>query len=264
MACCYNTTPSYAGCTSVFGCSGNYGSTCGNGCGCNRVVYGPTGPMGPAGPEGPTGPAGMVGPTGPTGPQGVQGIQGPVGPQGLMGPTGPTGPAGVAGAAAVQAYAQFATAATMLNNGQAHPINATICDQTNHINNTADGIVLACGRYHVSYIVHTDVNGNGNNHRYNGYDNAYAAYGNGNYNNGNYHNNNNNNNGEDAYAVTPVLNGEELTLHRASSTVGNCADDSLAGSFIVEVRGTSVLRFMATVPACGMRLSNSVAVVKVG
>ena len=248
MACCYNTTPAYAGCTSVFGCSGNYGSSCGNGCGCNRVVYGPTCPMGPAGPEGPTGPVGAMGATGPTGPRGMQGIQGPVGPQGLVGPTGPTGPAGAPGTGAVQAYAQFATAATQVMNGQAHPICATICDETNHIGYTADSIILACGRYHVSYVVHTDVN---NNHHRNGYDNAYAAYG-------------GNNNGDMAYAVTPVLNGEELTLHRASGTVGTCANDSLAGSFIVDVRGTSVLRFIATAPACGMRLSNSVAVIKVG
>ena len=118
MANCVNTTPLYAGCTSVFGCSGS-SSGCGCGCGCNngRVCYGPTGPMGPAGPMGPTGPAGAtgpqgtagsqgpvgpMGPTGPAGATGATGAQGPVGPMGPTGPTGATGPAGPQGTAGSQ------------------------------------------------------------------------------------------------------------------------------------------------------------------
>lgn len=138
----------------------------------------------------------------------------------------------------MQAYAQFATAANHMTNGQAYPITVTIADPTNHINNTDDSIVLACGRYHVSYIAHTDE--------------AITA----------------NNCGcchtERTYALTPVLNGIVLPLHRASSTVSAYAADSLAGSFIVDVPSTSVLRFVATLPPEGMRLSNSIVVLKVG
>ena len=161
---CYNSTPSYAGCTSVFGCAGS-GGGCGCGCGCGgmRVCYGPTGPMGPGGPTGPTGPIGPTGPTGPTGatgatgaagavgPTGATGATGPVGPTGATGATGPTGPTGPAGADATLSYAQFGTAAALRSNNEPLPMTVLIADGTGNIGNTANSVTLTPGRYLISY-----------------------------------------------------------------------------------------------------------------
>ena len=141
MADCYNNTPLYAGCTSIFGCAQNGNRGCGCGCGRSRVCYGPTGPMGPAGPMGPTGPAGE---------DGLQGPAGPAGPRGAAGPMGPTGPAGVGG---VLASAQFTTAAAVVDDGELYPLTETIGDDTGNIAETGDVITLAAGRYYVSYFI---------------------------------------------------------------------------------------------------------------
>lgn len=224
MANCLNTTPSYANCTSVFGCSaGNYSTD--YGCYHGRVCYGPTGPMGPAGPMGPTGPAGATGPTGPAGPQGAagaSGAQGPVGPigptgpqgatgatgaTGAQGPVGPVGPTGPQGASAVQASAQFVTTDAALADGDDYPVNTAIADATGNITMGTDLISLAAGRYYVSYLINFDA-------------------------------------GEDGtYSITPVLNGTALPAYRAEEALETGEAMTLSGSFLVDVPAVSLLSF---------------------
>ena len=116
---CYNSTPSYAGCTSVFGCAGS-----GGGCGC--------------------------------GPTGATGATGPVGPTGATGATGPTGPTGPAGADATLSYAQFGTAAALRSNNEPLPMTVLIADGTGNIGNTANSVTLTPGRYLISYHLRAD------------------------------------------------------------------------------------------------------------
>lgn len=245
--CCYNTTPSYAGCTSVFGCSGNFG-----GCGGNRVVYGPTGPMGPAGPIGPTGPAG-VGPTGPTGAQGPIGPIGPVGPAGAtgatgamgaagpigpagpagpVGPTGPTGPAGAtgatgaAGADGVSAFAQYTAPAQAVATGTNYALAVNVADATGDIALTGDTVTLQPGTYQVSYLVNTDDTADG------------------------------------TYQVVPVLNGTELTAFESNGAASTTANSSATGTFIIGVPAASTLALRSDQSVATLTQSAALSILK--
>lgn len=232
---CYNGTPSYAGCTSVFGCSGSSG---GCGCGGMRVCYGPTGPMGPGGPTGPAGPMGPTGPTGPVGPTGATGATGAVGPTGPIGPTGatgatgavgPTGPTGPAGADATLAYAQFGTAATARTNNEPLPMTALITDSTGSIGSTSDSVTLAPGRYLVSYHLRTDGTTAGE------------------------------------YGAVPTLNGTALPLYASEGQATAAAPDSTGATFIVDALTASTLQLLAVTPTTGqMNMSNTLSVVRLG
>ena len=262
---CYNGTPSYAGCTSVFGCSGSSG---GCGCGGMRVCYGPTGPMGPGGPTGPAGPMGPTGPTGPAGPigptgatgaagatgavgptgpagpigaTGATGATGAVGPIGPIGPTGPigatgatgavgpTGPTGPAGADATLAYAQFGTAATARSNNEPLPMTALITDTTGSIGSTADSVTLAPGRYLVSYHLRTDGTTAGE------------------------------------YGAVPTLNGTALPLYASEGQATAAAPDSTGATFIVDALTASTLQLLAVTPeASQINMSNALSVVRLG
>lgn len=131
MADCLNTTPLYAGCTSVFGCRGNTQSGCG--CGCNTKVC-----VGPPGPRGETGP------------------MGPAGPRGERGEVGPQGPAGPAGTCTAMASAQYAIANVRINDGDAYPTAVTIADNTGNIDAGTEAITLAAGRYYVSFLISSE------------------------------------------------------------------------------------------------------------
>ncbi|MBQ4552619.1 MAG: collagen-like protein [Clostridia bacterium] len=218
MANCLNTTPLYAGCTSVFGCSGNS-----YGCNNTRVCYGPTGPMGPAGPQGETGPQGEMGPQGPAGPQGAagprgeMGPQGPAGPRGAVGPqgpmgpqgaVGPQGPAGPRGESQVQASAQFSTVRAQLVDGGSYPVDTDIADATGHIVPVGNAISLSSGRYYVSYLI------------------------------------NNSNGTAGTFAITPVVNGVAQRTYRAAESVVAGEVLTLAGSFLMEAAANTLLSFM--------------------
>ena len=222
---CYNSTPSYAGCTSVFGCAGS-GGGCGCGCGCGgmRVCYGPTGPMGPGGPTGPaTGAAGAVGPTGATG------ATGPVGPTGATGATGPTGPTGPAGADATLSYAQFGTAAALRSNNEPLPMTVLIADGTGNIGNTANSVTLTPGRYLISYHLRADGTTTGE------------------------------------YGATPTLNGTTLPLYASEGQASVNTPDSTGASFIVDVPAASTLQLLAITPTTNqISMSNTVSVVRLG
>ena len=239
---CYNSTPSYAGCTSVFGCAGS-GGGCGCGCGCGgmRVCYGPTGPMGPGGPTGPTGPIGPTGPTGPTGatgatgatgvvgPTGATGATGPVGPTGATGATGPTGPTGPAGADATLSYAQFGTAAALRSNNEPLPMTVLIADGTGNIGNTANSVTLTPGRYLISYHLRADGTTTGE------------------------------------YGATPTLNGTTLPLYASEGQASVNTPDSTGASFIVDVPAASTLQLLAITPTTNqISMSNTVSVVRLG
>lgn len=228
---CYNSTPSYAGCTSVFGCAGSGGS-CGCGCGGMRVCYGPTGPMGPGGPTGPTGPIGPTGPTGPVGPTGATGATGAVGPTGAMGATGatgPTGPTGPAGADATLSYAQFGTAAALRSNNEPLPMTVLIADGTGNIGNTANSVTLTPGRYLISYHLRADGTTTGE------------------------------------YGATPTLNGTTLPLYASEGQANVNTPDSTGASFIVDVPAASTLQLLAITPTTNqISMSNTVSVVRLG
>ena len=257
MANCYNTTPLYAECTSVFGCAQNRSAGCGCGCGGTRVCYGPTGPMGPAGPMGPTGPEGPAGATGATGatgargPAGPQGATGPVGPQGPVGPrgatgatgatgpigpqgpvgprgaTGATGPTGPAGASAVQASAQFTTAAVGVSDGELYPLTETIADDTYNITAVDNTITLAAGRYYVSYLISETGADDG------------------------------------TLAVVPAFNGTPLTAYRAEAAFQAGEDIFLSGAFLIEAADGDELVFEAETTLANMEASTAVTVIKV-
>lgn len=233
MADCYNNTPLYAGCTSIFGCAQNGIRSCGCGCGRSRVCYGPTGPMGPAGPMGPTGPAGATGPQGPVGPAGPQGAAGaigpqgptgPAGPRGAAGPMGPTGPAGVAG---MLASAQFTTAAAVVDDGELYPLTETIGDDTGNITETGDVITLAAGRYYVSYFINKTGDAAG------------------------------------VLAIVPVLSGVELLQYRSETPVAAGQDASLSGGFLIEAATDDELSFEAETTAMNVEASVAVTVLRV-
>ena len=247
MANCVNTTPLYAGCTSVFGCSG---SSSGCGCGCNngRVCYGPTGPMGPAGPMGPTGPAGAtgatgatgaqgpVGPMGPTGPAGAtgatgatgaQGPVGPVGPTGAQGPAGPIGPTGPQGESAVQASAQFLSENAELVAGDDYPIAVDINDATGNITADGDQITLTAGRYLVTYQINLEGGEAG------------------------------------AYGIIPVLNGVVQPAYGAYATSQEEETVTLSGSFLTDADVASTLSFTVDAPGGTVTADTLVTVIKV-
>lgn len=263
MANCLNTTPSYANCTSVFGCAaGNYSTD--YGCYHGRVCYGPTGPMGPAGPMGPTGPAGATGPTGPAGPQGAAGATGaqgavgpigPTGPQGAtgatgaqgpvgpIGPVGPTGPQGAAGATGAQgpvgpigpAGPQGATGAQ----GPAGPVGPTGPQGASAVQASAQFVTtdaaLADGDDYPVNTTIADTTGNiamGTDlisltaGRY------YVSY------------LINFDAGEDGtYSITPVLNGTALPAYRAEEALETGEALTLSGGFLVDVPAVSLLSF---------------------
>ncbi len=260
MANCLNTTPSYANCTSVFGCAaGNYST--GYGCYHGRVCYGPTGPMGPAGPMGPTGPAGLTGPTGPAGPQGAAGAagaQGPVGPvgptgpqgaagatgaQGPIGPVGPTGPQGAAGATGAQGPVgpvgptgpQGATGAT----GAQGPVGPTGPQGESAVQASAQFVttdaVLAAGD---DYPVNTAIADDTGNIAM-GTDLISLAA-------GRYYVSyliNFDAGDVNTYSITPVLNGVALPAYRAEDTAEAGEALTLSGGFLVDAAADSLLSF---------------------
>ena len=235
MANCVNTTPLYAGCTSVFGCSG---SSSGCGCGCNngRVCYGPTGPMGPAGPIGPTGPAGATGATGATGAQGPVGPMGPTGPAGAtgatgatgaQGPAGPIGPTGPQGESAVQASAQFLSENAELVAGDDYPIAADIDDATGNITVNGDQLTLTAGRYLVAYQINLEGGEAG------------------------------------AYGIIPVLNGVVQLAYGAYATSQAGETVTLSGSFLTDADVASTLSFTVDAPGGTVTADTLVTVIKV-
>jgi len=266
MADCFNTTPLYAGCTSVFGCStgnsGNYG--CGCGCRNGRVCYGPTGPMGPAGPQGPTGPAGATGPAGPqgatgaTGATGAQGPAGPVGPQGAtgaqgpagpVGPTGPQGATGATGATGAQGPAgpvgptgpQGATGATGATGAQGPvgPVGPTGPQGESAVQASAQFVTENAaltdgGDYPVTTTIadataNIAADGALINLAAGRYYVSYVI---------------NNDTGEaGTYSITPVVNGAAQPAFRAVETVEDGQVFTLSGGFLVDVPAASQLSF---------------------
>lgn len=125
-------------------------------CGCGSNV-GPAGPMGLQGPPGPQGPAGAQGPQGVPGPAGAQGPQGLPGPAGATGATGAQGPQGIPGAAGATATNDNAmlyapTAQTVSAGGSLGFSGSDISSPTGAISAAANGLLLAPGRYLVSFV----------------------------------------------------------------------------------------------------------------
>ena len=110
-------------------------------CGCGSNV-GPAGPMGLQGPPGPQGPAGAQGPQGIPGPAGATGA---AGPQGIPGPAGPT-------ATNDNAMLYAEDLQTVAAGGTLNFTNSDISSPTAAISAAANGLLLAPGRYLVSFV----------------------------------------------------------------------------------------------------------------